>query len=194
MKKSAFFLFLVVLCAAGPKSVDCPEGMVPTGSGTCIDRYEWPNIAGALPLVGASGVLESAALPVRSADELCNAVGKRVCDRREWQNACRGTDADKCNTKRKWKHPDELKVSLWNEKELARLNQSTPSGSMSECQSESGAFDMVGNAEEWVRCEEGVYGWCLMGRFWADARSCSYKVASHAPAWHYYETGFRCCK
>jgi hypothetical protein len=68
-----------------------------------------------------------------------------------------------------------------------------PNGSFSRCVSAAGSYDMVGNAEEWVRCVEGKFGWCLAGGYWAHPQSCTEAIIVHAPNWHLYTTSFRCC-
>lgn len=48
---------------------------------TCIDQYEFPNVACEYPIVW-----------VRAAEaaSLCEAVGKRLCDAHEWEGSCAG--------------------------------------------------------------------------------------------------------
>ncbi len=48
----------------------------------CIDRYEFPNLPCAYPVVWVRA---------REAAELCAAVGKRLCDAHEWEGACAGS-------------------------------------------------------------------------------------------------------
>jgi formylglycine-generating enzyme required for sulfatase activity len=196
--------YLMPAHAASSPPSRCPPDMVPTGTGTCIDRREWPSGEDHRPLVGASGLPEPE-LPVdESADTLCRSAGKRVCERDEWMSACsRGEKypygdryaPGSCNDARSWKDVDEAKVAHRDRREIERLNGSEPSGARAECRSPSGAFDMVGNVEEWVRCREGTFGWCLVGGYWASqgAKTCSSAILKHAPRWHYYQTGFRCC-
>lgn len=103
-------------------------------------------------------------------------------------------DAEACNTGARWKEVNAEKVAKRDKRELSKLDQSSPAGSFERCVSPAGAYDMVGNAEEWVHCDSGEYGWCLVGGFWATkAATCFYAITTHAPLWHYYETGFRCC-
>ncbi len=47
----------------------------------CIDRFEFPNIPCAYPVVWVRA---------REAAELCTAIGKRLCDAHEWEGACAG--------------------------------------------------------------------------------------------------------
>lgn len=51
-------------------------------AGACIDRYEFPNLPCAFPVVWVRA---------REAAELCIAVGKRLCDAHEWEGACAGS-------------------------------------------------------------------------------------------------------
>lgn len=194
----------------------CPEDMVwITSSATCLDLYEWPNKKGARPAVAMSAVsspFDKEKGLVMDAETLCASVGKRPCEFAEWVPACRGPrgsdypfgsklpdptgkpeDAP-CNYARQYIQPDEMKVFERNPKELERLNQSDLSGARG-CVSASGAHDMMGNVEEWIHCPKtlSATGWCLAGRYWSGPEPCSKVIVSHAPSWHYYETGFRCC-
>jgi formylglycine-generating enzyme required for sulfatase activity len=47
----------------------------------CIDQLEFPDVPCALPVVWVKA---------REAAELCEAVGKRLCDAHEWEGACAG--------------------------------------------------------------------------------------------------------
>ncbi len=203
MRTTIAAICLVVAFTSGSavsQKARCPDGMVPAREGVCIDIYEWPNVKGHKPLVYASVLEDDRTNDVLDASLLCATVHKRLCEKSEWQSACGGKypygdtfDPTACNTEKPWRSVDESKVDHWDKKELARLDQSEPAGSYEKCRSPSGAYDMVGNAEEWVRCSEGLYGWCLMGRYWGERGSCSFVVKKHHPRWHFYETGFRCC-
>lgn len=197
---------LFCLTAGGAPARGCPREMVPTGVGTCIDREEWHDPQTRRPLIGVSAVPEREHPQVPSLVEHCRSVGKRTCDRQEWVSACSGGEhrypygdewePGACNDNRVWKTVDEVKVARRDPREMARLDESEPVGSKSECRSPSGAFDMVGNAEEWVRCSEGRFGWCLAGGYWASwgSKTCSSAVRVHAPNWHFAATGGRCCR
>jgi len=195
-----------------PAPLTCPADMVETGTGTCIDRYEWPNKKGVKPLLGISGVQEpwdDEGL-VMDAERLCASAGKRVCQLDEWRKACRGPggasypfggklpklerreDAP-CNFAQFYREVNEMKVWHRDAKHMAYLDQSWPAGSREACRSASGAYDMVGNGEEWVRCPKGTDGWCLVSRYWAEAVTCDAVIMGHAPKWHYYTTTVRCC-
>jgi len=47
----------------------------------CIDQFEFPDIPCAYPVVWVKA---------REAAEICEAVGKRLCDAHEWEGACQG--------------------------------------------------------------------------------------------------------
>lgn len=190
----------------------CPIDMVQTGVGTCIDRYEWPNIKGAHPVIGLTALpqhRDERAGEVWDLTALCDMVGKRVCTRTEWTSACRGSDRSRypwgnakptkkphpCNTDKLWKQPNEKKLAERDHAEFERLDQSEPAGSREDCVSASGAYDMIGNAEEWVTCPGvGAHGWCLMSRHWAALVTCDYAVTVHHPRWTYYVESGRCCR
>jgi formylglycine-generating enzyme required for sulfatase activity len=48
---------------------------------TCIDQYEFPNVACEYPVTWVRA---------DEASELCHALGKRLCDAHEWEGACAG--------------------------------------------------------------------------------------------------------
>ena len=53
----------------------------PESARACIDQFEFPNIPCEYPVVHVSA---------REAAQLCEAVGKRLCDAHEWEGACAG--------------------------------------------------------------------------------------------------------
>ena len=180
--------------------------MVDNGQHVCIDKFEWPNKRGEKPFTTASGIVENGK-PGYDAEALCASVGKRICLRKEWMAGCKGPnnspypygdkpDDNACNTNKLWIPVDKDRVAVRDSQHLEQINQSEPAGSRETCVSASGAYDMVGNAEEWVKCNDGLYGWCMVGGYWVNKKtpSCNFRIITHAPNWHYYEIGFRCCK
>jgi sulfatase modifying factor 1 len=216
-------LKILVLCVVaavtvegtGQSQVMCPDDMVHATPTVCIDRYDWPNVEGVRPQLGLSAVPEDEDIEngvVMDAEALCESVGKRVCTAQEWEQACRGPDQARypwgdelpkyvpgtgegiCNYDKWFKPYDEEKVFERDPKHMAELDQSEPAGSRPKCVAPSGAYDMIGNGEQWVRCpKKGRYGWCLVGRFWSEPVSCSARITAHAPKWHWYTTTTRCC-
>ncbi|MBM4319527.1 MAG: hypothetical protein FJ125_06115, partial [Deltaproteobacteria bacterium] len=142
----------------------------------CIDVYEFPNRGGAPPMTGVD---------LGKARQLCAAQGKRLCDDREWEKACRGPrgtvypyganfDADACVTEDK--------------REEAR--QVAPSGSFKRCRSGYGVFDMSGNVAEWTETGYIRGGSAQKADY---AVQCVSKVKK-SPGSRDATTGFRCCR
>lgn len=155
------------------------------------------------------------------AESLCASVGKRMCQLNEWVSSCKGKggtdypfgrklpkkrpepeDAP-CNYTQWFKKPDYRKVFIRDPEEMSRLNQSDKSGDRG-CVSGGGAEDMMGNVEEWIHCPSWLSSnctgkgtdkvcYCLAGRYWSAPATCDKVIVSHAPVYHDYETGFRCC-
>lgn len=150
-----------------------------------------------------------------SAKRACENAGKRLCSLQEWTTACRGErntrfpygdkfDRALCNV---WGHihpafvlhgnssvghrdPRLNLVARGGDRPLLRRSGATPT-----CASRwsgDAVYDMVGNLDEWIDDEKGRF----MGGFYARSTSsgCEAQVASHAPAYHDYSTGVRCCK
>jgi len=59
-----------------------PSREKPQDARACIDRFEFPNIPCAYPVVWVRA---------REAALLCEAEGKRLCDAHEWEGACAGS-------------------------------------------------------------------------------------------------------
>lgn len=169
----------------------------------CVDHYEYPNQAGAYPVV-MTNFLEAAAA--------CEKENKRLCTESEWTLACEGKerlpypygyerDPTACNIDRTHRLPDmeafshESKVAA----EVARLDQRVQSGSMARCKSPFGVYDMTGNVDEWVvnetrppDSEADISG--LKGGYFGPIRArCRPMTTSHNRWFRFYQVGFRCC-
>jgi formylglycine-generating enzyme required for sulfatase activity len=168
----------------------------------CMDRYEWPNQEGSLPVV---------MLNYSQANAQCHSVGKRLCTEFEWELACEGTETkpfpygwqaseNTCNTDKAYRTVSEAKLASRDpsirERETARLWQGEPSGSRAQCVSSFGVSDMVGNVEEWVTTSrpEWTFSSSLKGGYWSKPwAGCRGTNDSHGPQFRFYEVGFRCC-
>jgi len=169
----------------------------------CMDRYEWPNTAGALPAYMASWY---------EAKSSCESIGKRLCTDTEWTLACEGPerqpypygdgyerDALACNVDKPyiWPHPEKVFDPKTRDEELARLDQREPSGSRTSCVSPYGVYDMVGNVDEWVvNASQGGHPYVsgLKGGYWGPVRTrCRPMTTGHSETFRYYQIGFRCC-
>jgi sulfatase modifying factor 1 len=175
----------------------------------CVDRYEAPNVRGALPLA-----LQTA----YDGEAWCATRGKRLCSEDEWVRACEGPHgrrfpygdvhvASVCNDDRSWLRVSWTALAKWPDgaalAEAKRLFQGDPSGARSECVSEEGAFDMTGNVAEWVRRSDAPprpgYGHVLKGCYWAGCYherepNCEFRNSAHPGTFRTYEAGFRCCR
>ena len=169
----------------------------------CIDRYEYPNLRGVLPVVMVT---------YEQSLQACRAEGKRLCTESEWTQACEGPemlpypygwtrDAKACNIDRKHTLPDfEALESPWQtSQEILRLDQRVRSGEMSDCRSAYGVYDMTGNVDEWTRNElpnrdAGVDISSLKGGYFGPIRGrCRPVTRSHNRWFKFYQAGFRCC-
>ncbi len=171
----------------------------------CIDMYEWPNKKGEKPLVLVQWT---------QAKKHCESVGKRLCDEDEWLFACEGEqslphvygykrDATKCLIDRPYrKREKSLKTfercqkSPGCKEHFDYLDQRAGAGAYPQCVSPFGAFDMNGNANEWVNLPGKKYpnrsG--LKGGWWGPVRNrCRPTVRFHKEEDWGYEAGFRCC-
>lgn len=176
----------------------------------CIDRYEYPN---------RKGARATRMLDWYQAQATCESEGKRLCWASEWTAACEGLDHtpfpygwkrdhDKCNMDNFYIEPKKFAPNGQfyfyardpdiRAQELGRLDQSIPSGSMDECRSGFGVYDMTGNVDEWVTSDiapREASQWAgLKGGAWGHVRSqCRPTTFSHQPGFSYYFVGFRCC-
>jgi sulfatase modifying factor 1 len=183
----------------------------------CIDRYEAPNEAGKEPLL---------MLNQTEAEAFCSERGKRLCTEDEWVRACKGPSGwlypygpryqeHACNQDKKYRAASWKKLGRWPapeaSAEVARLNQSEPSGQRQSCGSAEGVYDLTGNVGEWVvklhehpeACldeEQKSHRYVVMGCYWGKCfraphlPTCEYVNCSHAAGFHSYEFGARCCR
>jgi formylglycine-generating enzyme required for sulfatase activity len=170
---------------------------------TCMDTYEWPNRAGALPVVMLRFV---------EAEAACASAGKRLCTELEWETACEGPetlpwpygyryDPAACNSAKPYRPVGERRLAsddaAVREAETKKLWQGEPSGAFPACQSAYGVYDLTGNVEEWVTSSrpEWPYRSSLKGGYWSKPWSgCRGTNEAHGPLFRFYEIGFRCCR
>jgi formylglycine-generating enzyme len=97
--------------------------------------------------------------------------------------------------------PKGVDLSVWtklNNAELGKVTGTwTLTGERSGCVSDEGVFDLVGNLHEWVSDETPSGNGIFAGGFFLDTSQngdgCNYRTEAHAPSYHDYSTGFRCC-
>ncbi len=160
----------------------CPSDMVEVAAlgGFCMDRYEAPNLAGALPLVMYT---------FYQSEAWCQARGKRLCYDDEWTAACEGPSQTPypygshqsgiCNDEEIWRTYDQTELNKWPggvcttsvtsldalldaaaatgtsgtaaASHVSWLYQGEGGGMNAGCTNAYGAFDLTGNVEEWTR-------------------------------------------
>ncbi|WNG29369.1 SUMF1/EgtB/PvdO family nonheme iron enzyme [Cystobacter fuscus] len=145
----------------------------------CIDEFEFPNRAGAVPRVDVTW---------EEARAECGKLGKRLCSEDEWEKACKGPgslrfpygatfDAKGCNTQ-------------------GNAGEPAASGSFARCRSGYGVADMSGNVAEWTSSSVGgadrVQKGGAFDRQQPSVR-CSARMSAE-PDSGSASVGFRCCK
>lgn len=205
--KGSFCTELVQRCLRKRKPWQCAEFEQPSHCQGereplhfCIDRYEYPNKKGEMPVVMQSW---------NDAKAQCEAEHKRLCTDREWTLACEGPDElpfpygyardpERCPIDKKSPKVNEARLfsKRTQDAELARLDQREPSGSRRQCVSAHGVFDLTGNVDEWVVNESGrPHHSALKGGNWGEYRNaCRPTTRGHDEGFRYYQTGFRCCR
>jgi formylglycine-generating enzyme required for sulfatase activity len=162
----------------------CPADMVPV-MGACMDRYEAPNVAGALPLVMYT---------FTEGEAWCAARGRRLCFDDEWQTACEGPDLwaypygatqvpGECNDDKVWRTYNQTLLNGWPPSasspsvgsladlfaaaravsttaaaaadHVESLYQGEGGGASPGCVGVAGVYDLCGNVEEWTRRRDG---------------------------------------
>ncbi len=164
----------------------------------CVDRFEFPNQPGVLPVVMVNWFEAAAA---------CGQLGKRLCTDSEWTFACEGEeqlaypygdarDAAACNIDRSYRFPDFNAFDSVSRvgAEVERLDQRVASGAL-RCESPFGVRDLTGNVDEWVVNESGKpYPSGLKGGYWGPIRArCRPMTTTHNQWFRFYQVGFRCC-
>ena len=147
------------------------------------------------------------------AEKACAASSKRLCKSEEWVAACEGPNGttypygevekqNACNThgsnpikrifgssKKNWSQ------GPMNNPYLNKLPGTlAKTGSYAKCTNDYGVYDMVGNLHEWTADASGTF----RGGYYLDTsvngKGCGYATTAHAPGYHDYSTGFRCCR
>ncbi|MCY3021319.1 MAG: SUMF1/EgtB/PvdO family nonheme iron enzyme, partial [Planctomycetota bacterium] len=168
-----------------PGNVTLPQVGTKSVPAFAIDRFEYPNKAGTVPVTGLS-LLE--------ARSKCKERGKQLCNSAQWLRACMGDE--------EWRYPyGKTYVSRACATGFDGTVQKTPlvSGLFARCRTPEGVYDMSGNVAEWTEPERGeqqetVFGgdWTSPTRFADLTVSC---IARSLPEEVNKERlGFRCCK
>ena len=148
-----------------------------------IDRYEYPNRAGAMP---------TTAVDWTDAQTLCHRAGKRLCTEDEWQRACAGPKGAA------FPYGDVFEAHRCAQPKKRMGANVRPSGSAPLCRGAEGVFDLSGNIAEWTASpfRSGEPQRVLRGGSFKQppkANTCSlrdYFMPGLGGAAH---IGFRCC-
>ena len=158
--------------------------------------------------VSRRGVGPQAHISMVEGKRACAASAKRLCKAAEWKTACKGPDATRypygnkrtpgacVDTNRTSPmsvlHHGELSGKTMND---PRANQQSntveKSGARAACTNGYDVHDMVGNVHEWTDDASFRGGYYLDTKL--NGEGCDYRTTAHAPAYHDYSTGFRCC-
>lgn len=146
-----------------------------------IDRFEFPNKAGVVPLTGITR---------QEASEHCAQQGKKLCTSAQWLRACMGDE------ERRFPYGKVYGRNCATGMDADAQKRPVLSGQYPLCRTPEGIYDMSGNVAEWTESDqqEIVFGgdWTSPARY-ADltvscrARSLPEEVAKE-------HLGFRCCK
>jgi formylglycine-generating enzyme required for sulfatase activity len=161
-----------------------------------------------------AGVVPNGYLSGIAARAACEAAGKRLCSDAEWELACRGEqnrqfpygeryEQGRCNVFREAHPAAELHGDASRHHLDPRLNLVAGSagpllrktGATPECKSQwgnDGAYDMVGNLDEWIDDPSGTFAGGFFSR--GTREGCSSRVGAHPIEYFDYSLGVRCCR
>ena len=187
------------------------DSLVMVDGGGAWSPYENPG-AMAVAAVSVRGAVPQGYISGAQAEAACVNAGKRLCTDAEWLRACEGPSGDTypygntvqlgvCNDHR-GEHPaiEYYGTSaswIYSMLDNACLDQIPLTvdltGSLSGCVTAEGAYDMMGNLEEWTADPAGTF----RGGYFVDTTSngpgCTYTTTAHAFTYWDYSTGMRCC-
>lgn len=183
----------------------------------------WPfnQAVDALPLgsyyaVPAAGTLPQAYISADQGSAACQAAGKWLCSLEDWMLACQGPNnltypyGDRfiegaCNEGRSSNPVVDIygpeatfNSTEMNNPQLDLLPDTVATGgNYSQCCSAAAIYDLNGNLDEWVLDHTSSGHGVFKGGYFVDAsingNGCYYTTTAHAPSYHDYSLGFRCC-
>ena len=157
----------------------CPSDMVDI-EGYCMDKYEYPNKFGVKPMNSVTWY---------DAAKYCIDAGKRLCNESEWKQACSGP------YNLKYPYGDIYYQDFCNDNigGTEAIIRTVASGSMPNCKSAYGVYDMSGNVEEWTNLEYDSAKFSGGAWFSSSKESgCNYSF-KFFPGVSIFSVGFRCC-
>jgi formylglycine-generating enzyme required for sulfatase activity len=199
------------MALVGKSCVDKFEGSLveihDDGSEAAFSAYEPPN-GKRVRAVSQPGVVPQAHISMYEAQRACKASNKRLCHAGEWKAACKGPErtrypygntrvANACVDTDRTSPMGVLFLGEHTNRTMndPRANQQENTveltGATATCTSGYGVHDMVGNVHEWTDDASFRGGYYLDTKL--NGEGCDYRTTAHAPAYHDYSTGFRCC-
>jgi formylglycine-generating enzyme required for sulfatase activity len=180
---------MLALSTGDPEQAYDPDAELANGPGLWIDRYEYPNRVGELPLTGVDA---------RRAAALCEAGGKRLCQAQEWERACGGSAGDA------YPYGDHYIRAAC----AVELDAPSAAGEHLACRTENGAYDLVGSVWEWTATPldlpalksspDQIIHELRGGSWYTDPRKAACQPLDGYPAAPvdaaFPEVGFRCCR
>ena len=150
------------------------------------------------------------------AQAACQRSGKRLCTSVEWLAACQGPagttypygDAYVKGACNEGRATNPVNDCFGGGNVFTYSNMNSPcclqqpdtvaaGGAFAKCVSAWGIYDLHGNLHEWVDGTTQTGNGIFRGGFFVDAtlngKGCLYRTTAHAPSYHDYSTGFRCC-
>lgn len=165
----------------------CPKNMVfvprEGDRSFCIDKYEWPNKKGKIPMVNVSWI---------RAKMYCFDEAKHLCSAEEWQYACSGgiLTTTKGSHRVRYPYGSQYKTGLCP----TEGEKIYKSGQFDDCKERFGTHDMIGNVWEWVADKQNGVPMIVGGTFKYKCKAhCGFSSKSSLITESKY-TGFRCCK
>jgi len=183
----------------------------------------------------APGVRPQSSVSRNQAENACVNAGKRLCTLGEWMSACQGVQGftypygntwrkGVCNT-----HKEHMISRIYGKNWGAKIVEGTETnmvlgymvrtGELTGCVSSYGAYDLVGNLQEWVSTPvddriiasrprigpnttpgfkavpgNGIFVGGYASSVSQNGAGCTYMTIVHGPQQNDYSIGFRCCK
>ena len=173
----------------------CPEDMVSVGESFCIDRYEASRPDATEDDAGSDesratsrvGVLPWQVPDNETAQGACVAAGKDLCDPSQWALACAGSGRTTYGYGDAYEPETCNGIDLYGRSGFRLL----PTGSLTNCRSDWGAYDLNGNLWEHVRggSEQTIRGGAYNCIDSQTLHRCDYIPGNWRPS----ARGFRCC-
>lgn len=171
------------------KGVDVsePTAVLKTLPAYYIDRFESPNQQGEHSTVKATWEEARAA---------CEGMGKRLCSDLEWERACKGPESFVYSYGDTFK-PDVCGADIASDSNKDRRSDHR-AGSLAECKSGYGVFDMSGGPREWTAstgsrdASAHILRGGKKGISFNNGSRCSY-MDEQKGTWSDSVTSYRCC-